>query len=124
MRRVRPALAISVGSLRYDYYIDRWRALAVPKACARPAIAAENDTMARGWESKSIEAQQDEASREQVRKPALTDAQRATAERRATLVLTRARAVADLSRATAPPHRQMLEQAIATIDEQLTQLDG
>ena len=45
------------------------------------------------------------------------------AERRATLVLTRARAVADLSRATAAPHRRMLEQAIATIDEQLTQLD-
>jgi hypothetical protein len=79
--------------------------------------------MARGWESKSIEAQQDDASREQVRKPALTDAQRATAERRATLVLTRARTVADLSRAKAAPHRRMLEQAIATIDEQLTQLD-
>ena len=55
-------------------------------------------------------------------KPALTDAQRAI-ERRTTLVLTRARAVADLSRATAAPHRRMLEQAIATIDEQLTQLD-
>ena len=79
--------------------------------------------MARGWESKSIEAQQEDASREQPRKPALTDAQRAIAERRTTLGLTRARAVADLSRATAAPRRRMLEQAIATIDEQLTQLD-
>jgi hypothetical protein len=83
----------------------------------------ENDTMARGWESKSIEAQQDDASREQPRKPALTDAERATAERRATLVLTRARVVADLSRATAASHRRMLEQGIAAIDEQLIQLD-
>ncbi len=78
--------------------------------------------MARGWESKAVEAQQDEASRAQVRKPALSAEQRVIAERRATLELTRARAVADLNRATALPHRRMLEQAIATIDEQLAQL--
>ena len=78
--------------------------------------------MARGWESKAVEAQQDEASRAQVRKPALSAEQRVVAERRTTLELTRARAIADLSRATALPHRRMLEQAIATIDEQLAQL--
>ena len=78
--------------------------------------------MARGWESKAVEAQQDEAARAPVRKPALTAEQRAVAERRATLELTRARSVADLNRATALPHRRMLEQAIATIDEQLAQL--
>jgi hypothetical protein len=75
--------------------------------------------MARGWESKAIEAQQDEASRAPVRRPALTAEQRAVAERRATLELMRARAAADLARATALPHRRMLEQAIATLDEQL-----
>ena len=78
--------------------------------------------MARGWESKAVEAQQDEASRAQAQKPALTAEQRAVAERRATLELTRARAAADLIRASALPHRRMLEQAIATIDEQLAQL--
>lgn len=78
--------------------------------------------MARGWESKSVEAQQDEASRDRVSKPRLTAEQRMIAERRATLELTRARTAADLERATAPPHRRMLEQAIATIDEQLTHL--
>ena len=76
--------------------------------------------MARGWESKAVEAQQDEASRAQA--PALTADERAVAERRATLELTRARAAADLIRASALPHRRMLEQAIATIDEQLAQL--
>jgi hypothetical protein len=80
--------------------------------------------MARGWESKSVEAQQDEASRERVKKPQLTAEQRAVAERRATLELTRARAADDLTRATAAHHRKMLEQAIATIDEQLAQLEG
>ncbi len=79
--------------------------------------------MARGWESKSIEAQQDEAVRDRVRKPSLTPEQQATAERRKTLELQRARTAADLDRATASHHRSMLEQAIAAIDEQLRQLD-
>ena len=78
--------------------------------------------MARGWESKSVEAQQDEASRERVKKPALTPEQQKTAERRASLALARARAVADLERASAPHHRRMLEQAIATIEAQLRDL--
>jgi len=78
--------------------------------------------MARGFESKSVESQQEEAARERVTKPALTPEQRELAERRAALDLSRARAVADLGRATAPQHRRMLEQAIATIDEQLAHL--
>jgi hypothetical protein len=78
--------------------------------------------MARGWESKSIESQQDEAAREKVRKPALTEEQRLTADRRRTLELTRARAVADLGRARSPQHRAMLQQAIDALDEQIAQL--
>jgi hypothetical protein len=80
--------------------------------------------MARGWESKSIEAQQDEAERIKPARPLLTDAERSLAERRRTLELTRARASADLERATARPHRRMLEQAIAAIDEQLESLNS
>lgn len=80
--------------------------------------------MARGWESKAVEAQQDEAARTKVQRPALTADERAVAERRATLELARARAAADLNRATALPHRRMLEQTIATIDEQLAQLSA
>ena len=80
--------------------------------------------MARGWESKSVEAQQDEAARERVRKPQLTPRQQATAERRATLELARARAASDLERATAPQHRRMLERALEAIDDQLRALEG
>ena len=79
--------------------------------------------MARGWESKSIESQQEEAARDRATKPALTPAQRATAERRTTLELTRARAAGDLSRASAPQHKRMLEQTIAAIDHELEQLN-
>jgi len=78
--------------------------------------------MARGWESKSVEAQQDEAVRRESRRPALSDAARAIEERRRTLLLTRARAVDDLSRATAPQHRRMLEQTLAAIDARLAEL--
>jgi hypothetical protein len=79
--------------------------------------------MARGWESKSIEAQQEEASRGRTKGPALTAAQRATAERRRALELTRARAQADLARATAPAHVKMLKQALEAIDEQIASLE-
>jgi hypothetical protein len=79
--------------------------------------------MARGWESKSIEAQQDEAARDRPRRPALTEEQLAIAARRRMLELTRARTTDDLSRATARPHRQMLQQALAAIDDQLDKLN-
>ncbi len=80
--------------------------------------------MARGWESKSIEAQQEEAGRAKKAAPPVSRAVRARRERRRTLELARARAADDLSRATAPAHRRMLEQALAALDEQLNGLDA
>ena len=78
--------------------------------------------MARGWESKGIEAQQEEALRDRRKGPVLTQAQRTAAVERRTLELARARAAADLSRATAPAHRRMLEQALAELDTKLSRL--
>jgi len=80
--------------------------------------------MARGWESKSVEAQQDEAARGQAIRPPLSPAERLVEEKRRTLILTRSRALADLGRATAPQHRRMLQEAIVALDEQLAQLTG
>ena len=79
--------------------------------------------MARGWESKSVEAQQDEAIRRTSVRPALSDAQRAERARRQTLELSRSRALDDLTRATAPHHRQMLEATIRALDEQIASVD-
>jgi hypothetical protein len=76
--------------------------------------------MARGWESKSIEAQQEEAARTKKASPPLSPADRATLDRRRTLQLARTRAEDDLSRATAHAHRRMLEQTLSAIDEQLS----
>jgi hypothetical protein len=78
--------------------------------------------MARGWESKSVEAQQDEASRHTAKRPALTPEQRLIEDRRRTLTLSRTRAEADLNRATAPQHRKLLEQTLAALDQQLAEL--
>jgi hypothetical protein len=78
--------------------------------------------MARGWESKAIEAQQDAAmSRTRMGPPVA----REDAERRAhlaTLVLARTRAEADLRTATAGAHRDMLTRAIADLDERIASL--
>lgn len=78
--------------------------------------------MARGWESKNIEAQQEEASSQTPRGPAPTAAQLTLRERRLSLELARNRAVDDLARASAPAHRHMLELAIASLDERITAL--
>ena len=78
--------------------------------------------MARGWESKAIEAQQDAAAAPRQKGPAVTPAEAARNAERATLMLARTRALADLQMACAPVHRAMLEQAIADLDERLAEL--
>ena len=80
--------------------------------------------MARGWESKSIEAQQDAAEVPKSTGPALTPEQAARKTQRATLMLARTRALADLQRACVPAHRAMLEQAVADLDRRLEALDS
>ena len=78
--------------------------------------------MARGWESKSVEAQQDAASAPRTNAPALTPEEAARKAARGTLMLARTRALADLQRACVPAHRAMLEQAIADLDQRLAAL--
>ena len=80
--------------------------------------------MARGWESKSVEAQQD-AAVERVSKAAkITAEDNARRAERATLSLARTRALADLQTASAAAHRAMLQQAIADLDERLAALEN
>ncbi len=78
--------------------------------------------MARGWESKSVEAQQEDARRP---RPAGEEPGQESPEirtRRRTLELARARARGDLETAHVPAHREMLEQALSAIEEQLAKL--
>jgi hypothetical protein len=75
--------------------------------------------MARGWESKSIEAQQDAAGERKPAGPPVSPAESARQAERNTLMLARTRALADLQLACAPAHRAMLEQAISDLDEKI-----
>ena len=75
--------------------------------------------MARGWESKSVEAQQADLETSTAPLPPLSDEAAARSVRRRTLELARARVVADLAAATKPAHRAMLESAIQALDKQI-----
>jgi hypothetical protein len=76
--------------------------------------------MARGWESKSVEAQQAEVGEKSAKTGArLTPEQAANAREKAGLLLSRQRVVQQLEASRDPRHRQMLEQALAELDEKL-----
>lgn len=76
--------------------------------------------MARGWESKAVEQQQEEASSQKSdRRQALSAGQKAELRHRETLSLSRKRISQQLEAATNPQHRRMLEAALAELDRQL-----
>ena len=79
--------------------------------------------MARGWESKSVEQQQEEMSeqRKTVHAPIpLSPEAQQRIRKRQGLQLSREHLTHQLQAATSPRHRQMLEQAIAEINSQLS----
>jgi hypothetical protein len=78
--------------------------------------------MARGWESKSVEAQQDAAVDKTRVAPALSPEEAARRAERDTLMLARTRALTDLQTACAPAHRAMLEAAIADLEMKIMKL--
>ena len=75
--------------------------------------------MARGWESKAVEAQQEEAADRKPAVPPVTAEELERQRQRATLMLARARTLAQLQLACVPAHRSMLEQALADIEARL-----
>jgi hypothetical protein len=64
--------------------------------------------MARGWESKAIESQQDDALTARQTRRDLTPEERAAAQRRATVELAIANTQAEIQAACRPAHRDML----------------
>ena len=76
--------------------------------------------MARGWESKAVENQQQEAADRSSILPVREDPARQV--ERASILLARTRALGDLQLACAPAHRAMLERAIADLDARLARL--
>ena len=80
--------------------------------------------MARGWESKSVEDQQQEASRGRApRGRPLTPEEQQREQRRATLHLARTRTEADLARASGG-YAEMLRRQLSAIEAQLAALES
>ena len=80
--------------------------------------------MARGWESKSIEAQQAEAS-DIARRPGkpLSPEQQALRRQIQGLELARKSMLEQLASATHTRHRQMLEESLAELERRIRKLD-
>lgn len=76
-------------------------------------------SVARGWESKAVEAQQADELSKPAAKPALTPDEQERERHVATLRLALTEATTQLQAACRPAHRDMLAQRIAAIQEQL-----
>ena len=80
--------------------------------------------MARGWESKSVESQQEESLRESERPDvrALSPEERERQERLASLELSRARTLDQLERATGAAHRAMLKRTLLALERDIAEI--
>lgn len=79
--------------------------------------------VARGWESKSVEQQQSEVGEFSGKpKPRLNADQIVNQQLRDGLLMNRKCIVQRLSSVQNPPHRRMLESALADLDAKLSQL--
>lgn len=78
--------------------------------------------MARGWESKSVEAQQAEATDKSSKpRPKLTPEAAARVRDREILRLSRQRVLQQLERTQNPRHLQLLRDELADLDQKLSQ---
>jgi hypothetical protein len=78
--------------------------------------------MARGWESKSVEQQQEAAAGSHPAGPRLTADQIDKQRQRNDLLLSRKHVLQQLQAAQSPRHREMLESALAELDSRLARL--
>ena len=80
--------------------------------------------MARGWESKAVESQQEQAERDEASEThrPLSEEERDRLQRRRTLELARARTAADFVRASTPAQQAMLARALEALDAELKAL--
>jgi hypothetical protein len=80
--------------------------------------------MSRGWESKDVESQQEEAAARRVaaREPALSAEQLRIHRERSVLELSRTRIVRELDATMNPRRQQQLRAALQHLDEKLAAL--
>ena len=84
----------------------------------------DNKGVSRGWESKDVESQMEEAAarRSASKRPAPTAEQVRVKAERESLELSRKRVLGDLEAAAHPRRREQLESALRHLDEKLASL--
>lgn len=78
--------------------------------------------MARGFESKSVESQQEEAQRGKNVRPAMTAEEKARHTRKSGLELALAQTQSEIAAACRPAHREMLKLKLEAIQAQIRDL--
>ena len=78
--------------------------------------------MARGFESKSVESQQEEAQRSRTLRPALTEEEKSRQARKSGLELALAQTQSEMAAACKPAHREMLKLKLEAIQAQIRDL--
>ena len=78
--------------------------------------------MARGFESKSVESQQEESQRAKILRPALSEEERNAKARKDGLELALAQTQAEILAACRPAHREMLKLRLEAILGQIRDL--
>jgi hypothetical protein len=78
--------------------------------------------MARGWESKAVESQQEEATRKAGPRPPRTPEEVEREGRRTALQLALVQTQAEMGAACRPAHREMLSLRLAAIKQELAAL--
>jgi hypothetical protein len=82
-----------------------------------------NREVARGWESKSVEEQQAEAREKKAHKGTpLSAAEAARQREKENLHLSRQQVLQQMKNTQNPRHRELLQDALAALDEKLSQL--
>ena len=75
--------------------------------------------MARGWESKNIESQQEEAQKPRDTRPALTPEERDRLQQQRAVALALAAKRVELANATSDAHRAYITRAISDLESLL-----
>jgi hypothetical protein len=83
-----------------------------------------NDAMARGWESKSVENQQESAHEESVQAAKSRKGEEKHSRERDLLQLARTSVVQKLEATENERYREQLSRALADLDKQLKSLDA
>ncbi len=78
--------------------------------------------MARGFESKSVESQQEEAQRAKTLRPALSNDEKSRQSRKTGLEMALAQTQSEMTAACRPAHRDMLKLKLEAIQAQIRDL--